>query len=81
MLRFDPAPGAYLRLLDFELPGDGSLGGMFDHVGIAVSDLAASERFYRTVLSVLGVEPSHADAELVEWDDWDIDRDGPRAPA
>jgi len=43
---------------------------MFRHaritVGIAVSDLAASERFYRTVLSVLGVEPSHADAELVE---------------
>src|SRR3954462_10395561 len=45
---------------------------MFDHVGIAVSDLAASERFYRAVLSVLGVEPSHADAELVEWEDWDI---------
>jgi catechol 2,3-dioxygenase-like lactoylglutathione lyase family enzyme len=45
---------------------------MFDHVGITVSDLAASERFYRTVLSVLGVEPSHADAELVEWEDWDI---------
>ena len=53
---------------------------MFDHVGIAVSDLAASERFYRTVLSALGVEPSHADAELVEWDDWDIGPDGPRAP-
>ena len=51
---------------------DASLGRMFDHVGVAVSDLAASERFYRTVLSVLGVEPSHADAELVEWDDWDI---------
>src|SRR5690242_2100791 len=45
---------------------------MFDHVGIAVSDLAASERFYRTVLSELGVEPSHADAELVEWEDWDV---------
>ena len=45
---------------------------MFDHVGIAVSDLAASERFYRTVLSVLGVEPVHSDAELVEWEDWDI---------
>ena len=29
---------------------------MFDHVGIAVSDLAASERFYRTVLGALGVE-------------------------
>ena len=53
---------------------------MFDHVGIAVSDLAASERFYRTVLSALGVEPSHADAELVEWEDWDIgptDREHP----
>ena len=53
---------------------------MFDHVGIAVSDLGVSERFYRTVLSVLGVEPSHADAELVEWEDWDIgptDREHP----
>jgi catechol 2,3-dioxygenase-like lactoylglutathione lyase family enzyme len=49
-----------------------SLDEVFDHVAIAVSDLAASERFYRTVLSVLGVEPSHADTELVEWDDWDI---------
>ena len=29
---------------------------MFDHVGVAVSDLAASERFYRTVLSALGQE-------------------------
>lgn len=45
---------------------------MFDHVEIAVSDLAASERFYRTVLSVLGVEPSHAGADLVEWEDWAI---------
>jgi catechol 2,3-dioxygenase-like lactoylglutathione lyase family enzyme len=43
---------------------------MFDHVGVAVSDLAASGRFYRTVLSVLGVEPSYADEGLVEWDDW-----------
>jgi catechol 2,3-dioxygenase-like lactoylglutathione lyase family enzyme len=42
---------------------------MFDHVGIAVSDLAASERFYRTVLSALGIEPDHADAGLVEWED------------
>jgi catechol 2,3-dioxygenase-like lactoylglutathione lyase family enzyme len=45
---------------------------MFDHVGVAVSDLAASERFYRTVLSALGIEPSHADAALVEWEDWAI---------
>jgi hypothetical protein len=38
------------------------------------------ERFYRTVLSVLGVEPSHADAELVEWDDWDIGPTDPEHP-
>ena len=53
---------------------------MFDHVAIAVADLTASARFYRTVLAVLGAEPSHADAELVEWDDWDIgltDREHP----
>jgi catechol 2,3-dioxygenase-like lactoylglutathione lyase family enzyme len=53
---------------------------MFDHVGIRVSDLGASERFYRTVLWALGAEPSHADAELVEWEDWDIspaDREHP----
>jgi catechol 2,3-dioxygenase-like lactoylglutathione lyase family enzyme len=55
---------------------------VFDHVAIAVEDLAASERFYRTVLGVLGTEPSHADAELVEWEDWDIgatDREHPVA--
>jgi catechol 2,3-dioxygenase-like lactoylglutathione lyase family enzyme len=53
---------------------------VFDHVGIRVSDLAASERFYRTVLSVLGVEPSHADGELAGWEDWwigSVDREHP----
>jgi len=53
---------------------------VFDLVAIAVTDLAASERFYRTVLSALGAEPSHADAELVEWEDWDVgptDREHP----
>ena len=53
---------------------------MFDHVAIAVADLVASERFYRTVLGALGAEPGHADAELVEWEDWDVgpaDREHP----
>jgi catechol 2,3-dioxygenase-like lactoylglutathione lyase family enzyme len=53
---------------------------MFDHVGIAVTDIATSERFYRTVLTELGAEPRHADAEPVEWNDWDIvatDREHP----
>jgi catechol 2,3-dioxygenase-like lactoylglutathione lyase family enzyme len=50
---------------------------MFDHVGIAAADLAASERFYRTVLSALGFEPDHASAQLVMWEDWAI---GPTDP-
>ena len=62
------------------LPAPVASGEMFDHVGIAVADLAASERFYRTVLSVLGAEPTHADAALVEWYDWAIDLHGWRAP-
>jgi catechol 2,3-dioxygenase-like lactoylglutathione lyase family enzyme len=45
---------------------------MFDHVGVAVSDLAASERFYRTVLGAMGVEPDYAGPGLVEWQDWAI---------
>ena len=60
----------------------GSLKAMFDHVAIAVSDLGASERFYRTLLSALGFEPSHADAGLVEWEDLAIgptDREHPVA--
>ena len=28
------------------MPGNGSLGRVFDHVGIAVSDLAASNAFF-----------------------------------
>ena len=53
---------------------------MFDHVGVHNADLAASERFHRTVLSVLGVEPSYAGADMVGWDDWWIgptDREHP----
>src|SRR4051812_45490216 len=42
----------------------GSLGRVFDPVGVHNSDPAASERFYRTVLSVLDVEPSYAGADV-----------------
>ena len=62
------------------MPATVASGRVFDHVGIAVSDLAASERFYRIVLGVLGVEPSHADARLVEWEDWDIGATDPQHP-
>jgi catechol 2,3-dioxygenase-like lactoylglutathione lyase family enzyme len=40
---------------------------MFDHITIRVSDLAASERFYRTVLGALGLEPSSASERMVRW--------------
>src|SRR5829696_357585 len=78
----EESPGASMRRCSHarRRHAEGSLGAMFDHVAIAVSDLPASERFYRTVLSVLGAEPSHADAEIVEWADWDImptDREHP----
>lgn len=43
---------------------------MFDHVGIAVSDFAESESFYRTVLSVLSTEPSYVGPETAGWEDW-----------
>ncbi len=46
--------------------------GVFDHVEIVVSDLTASERFYRTVLGTLGIKPVHADSELVDWDEFGI---------
>jgi catechol 2,3-dioxygenase-like lactoylglutathione lyase family enzyme len=53
---------------------------MFDHIGVAVSDLAAAERFYRVVLSALGVDPSYADDQLVEWEDWAIGPTGREHP-
>ena len=49
---------------------------VFDHVGIRVSDREASERFYDTVLSVLGNE-RHDDEDYTEWGDYAIGTDGP----
>ena len=45
---------------------------MFDHVTIRVSDRAASERFYETVLRTLGIERTHADERYPEWDDFSL---------
>jgi catechol 2,3-dioxygenase-like lactoylglutathione lyase family enzyme len=47
---------------------------VFDHVTIRVSDPEASERFYTTVLGVLGLAsaPGH-----LEWGDFSIAADGP----
>jgi catechol 2,3-dioxygenase-like lactoylglutathione lyase family enzyme len=45
---------------------------VFDHVTIRVSDLHASQRFYETVLATLGLKPTFAAPELVEWHDFSL---------
>jgi catechol 2,3-dioxygenase-like lactoylglutathione lyase family enzyme len=45
---------------------------VFDHVTLHVADVAASERFYRTVFAPLGIEATHADDDLIEWDDFSL---------
>jgi catechol 2,3-dioxygenase-like lactoylglutathione lyase family enzyme len=44
------------------------VGWVFDHVGIRVSDFAASTAFYTTVLETLGVEVAYSDDEIVDWE-------------
>ncbi len=54
---------------------------MFDHVTIRVSNRSESERFYRTVLETLGIEPTHAGPGLIEWDDFSlVEADGDHPP-
>ena len=45
---------------------------MFDHVTIRVSDREASERFYETLLPVLGIEQTHSGEEFPEWQDFSL---------
>jgi catechol 2,3-dioxygenase-like lactoylglutathione lyase family enzyme len=43
---------------------------MFDHVALRVSDRDASERFYRTVLTALEIEPDDEREALVRWEEF-----------
>ena len=52
---------------------------MFDHVTIRVADRAASERFYDTVLAVLGLERRSADV-WAEWGDFSVSDPSPEHP-
>ena len=45
---------------------------MFDHVTIRVSDRAASERFYDTVLGAIGIERTATSELGPEWDDFSL---------
>ena len=45
---------------------------MFDHVTIRVADRAASERFYKTVFTPLGIETSYRTNAFTEWQDFSL---------
>src|ERR1700709_2516686 len=43
---------------------------MFDHVTIRVADKAASDRFYETVLTPLGIDRNELTPTLLRWGDF-----------
>jgi catechol 2,3-dioxygenase-like lactoylglutathione lyase family enzyme len=43
---------------------------VFDHVTMRASDREASQRFYETVLSTLGIEQTYSSRALAEWNDF-----------
>jgi catechol 2,3-dioxygenase-like lactoylglutathione lyase family enzyme len=49
---------------------------MWDHVGLSVSDLEASRRFYGLALSTLGVDDGYHGGEESEWNDFCIGTGG-----
>jgi catechol 2,3-dioxygenase-like lactoylglutathione lyase family enzyme len=53
---------------------------VFDHVTIRVSDRAASERFYETVLRTLGIEKTHSGDDFPEWDDFSLEAADDESP-
>jgi catechol 2,3-dioxygenase-like lactoylglutathione lyase family enzyme len=53
---------------------------VFDHVGIRVSDRAASERFYESLLGTLGVGKAYSDEFLAEWNDFALSPARPGKP-
>jgi catechol 2,3-dioxygenase-like lactoylglutathione lyase family enzyme len=50
---------------------------VFDHVTIRVTDRAASERFYDTVLATLGIEKTHSGEDFPEWNDFSLSQAAP----
>lgn len=61
-------------------PAVATLVGVFDHVTIRVSNRAASERFYDTVLAQLGRTRTHTGKHYTEWDDFGIAADDDHRP-
>ena len=63
-----------------ESPGWGEAvphnGPVIDHVDIRVADRDASQRFYESVLTVLGRTEPLIDSEYIDWGDFSIVSDG-----
>ena len=53
---------------------------MFDHVTIRVSDRAASEHFYDTVLPILGTERTQSGEQFTEWNEFSLAAAGAEKP-
>jgi catechol 2,3-dioxygenase-like lactoylglutathione lyase family enzyme len=45
---------------------------VFDHVTIRVSDRAASERVYETVLGTIGIDETYSGEQFTEWGDFSL---------
>jgi len=54
---------------------------VFDHVTIRASDRGASERFYELVLQTLGIDVTHSDEYLAEWNDFSLSQAKDERPA
>jgi catechol 2,3-dioxygenase-like lactoylglutathione lyase family enzyme len=62
-------------------PGNGdTVGAVFDRVTMRVADLEAAERFYRTSLAPLGIEPTRESPAGAEWDDFALAPAGASGP-
>jgi catechol 2,3-dioxygenase-like lactoylglutathione lyase family enzyme len=53
-------------------PDSPILRSVFDHVTIRVSDRAASERFYGTVLGTIGIDETYSGKQFMEWGDFSL---------
>jgi catechol 2,3-dioxygenase-like lactoylglutathione lyase family enzyme len=53
-----------------------TMGRVIDHVDIRVADRDASQRFYESVLTVLGRTAPLIDSEYIDWGDFSIVSDG-----
>ena len=69
-------PEAYQSPHEQSVNDEGHNGRVLDHVDIRVSDRDASQRFYETVLPVLGRTERTIESTHIDWGDFSIVSDG-----